>query len=364
MVCFCKNTAAQLPSLLAALDVSAELDVSLNASLQAMGNLAFSLGQFSLPDPAWLSLRLPSLSLSASAVATISAAASLQAQVMAALGLNLAIPAQAAAFARLTATLSARLSAMADLNLSLGFSVWPRLSATLSAVAQIEAALTAGLFASFPSMPTFPDLSNWASFFAQIQLLLPMISLSAQLGLNMSANFVADLSVALSAIINIAMPVVPVPALSLMASLSASLSAVASLTAALGVNPLQVGLPTIQAMISARISALAQLTMSTLGISLSALLALLPGLQLALSVNPPSFATSATVSAVMALNAEALASLNWSVPMAASLPVLTVGLPSVSLAAQLNAAFGLSASLSPCGAICDAGALLGAIASL
>ena len=358
MVCFCKTTASQLGLLLPSLNVSASLD--LDADVQLAANWLAGLGLPAPPwafDLSWLQLQLPTIALSASAIATISAAASLRAQVMAQLGIDLLIPGQANAFARLVATLTARLQASAGIGIGVGLGVWPALAAQLSAIARVEAALSMGLFVSMPSF----NLGLWQPFLIQLRAILPMISLSAQLGLNLSANFSADLSAMISAIVRIQMPQVPIGTMSFMASLSASLSAIAQLRLSLGVDPLQVGLPAIRAMISARLRVLARLCLSVMGMNLSGLLALLPSLQVTIN---PGFATAASISAVMSLNASALASLNWSVPVAASLPVLTIGLPALTLSAQLSAAFGLSASLSPCGAICDAGAIMSASAGL
>ena len=356
MVCFCKTTASQLGLLLPSLNVSASLD--LDADVQLVANWLAGLGLPAPPwafDLSWLQLQLPTIALSASAIATISAAASLRAQVMAQLGIDLLIPGQANAFARLVATLTARLEASVGIGVGLG--VWPALAAQLSAIARVEAALSMGLFVSMPSF----NLGMWQPFLIQLRAILPMISLSAQLGLDLSENFAADLSAMISAIVRIQMPQVSIGTMSFMASLSASLNAIAQLRLSLGVDPLQVGLPTIQAMISARLRVLARLCLSVMGMNLSGLLALLPSLQVTIN---PGFATAASISAVMSLNASALASLNWSVPVAASLPVLTIGLPALTLSAQLSAAFGLSASLSPCGAICDAGAIMSASAGL
>jgi hypothetical protein len=362
MVCFCQNTASDLALALPSIAAAAELN--LNADSQAILAIGASLAGSGLPagpgspDPAWQQLQLPSISLSASEVATISAAAYLRAQVLAQFGIDLLNPAQASAFVRLAATLSARLSAMANASASasLGASAWPQLAATLNATAQVEAALSTGVLVSAGSQP---EMASSQPMLAQLQLLLPMTSLSAQLDLDLSANFSAQLTAQLQAIMAIPMPQLPVATVSMMATLSASLNAIAQLSASLGVNPLQAGAPAVEAMVSARADAVAQMAMS-MGVNLPALAASLPGPGAA--VNPPSFATAATVNAVMSLNTQALASLDLAVPAAASLPVLTVGLPTASIAAQL-AAMGFAPSTAPCGGMCDARSLLNAAVS-
>jgi hypothetical protein len=86
------------------------------------------------------------------------------------------------------------------------------------------------------------------------------------------------------------------------------------------------------------------------GDPLSALVALLP----ALPVVPTSFATSAVVQ--VALQAQALASLNWQIAVAP--PAIQIGLPTCTFVAQMQAAIGVQAVLrAPC-PICDAQAVM------
>ena len=112
-------------------------------------------------------------------------------------------------------------------------------------------------------------------------------------------------------------------------------------------------------MVSARVDAVAQMAMS-MGVDLPDIAASLP----APGATPgaSALATAANVSAVMSLNAQALASLDMALPAAASLPVLTVGLPTASISAQL-AAMGFAPSTAPCGGMCDARSLLNATLS-
>lgn len=372
MVCFCKNTASALGQTLPSISATANLDLSFNADVQAIADWLTNAGLPAAPwspQPGWLELQLPSVPLSASEVATISATAYLRAQVLAQSGMDLLVPAQANAFVRLAATLSARLSDLAGQGAAAGSAAaaWPQLATALNATSQVEAALTTGLLASPSSgmlaspasVPSPASMTTWQPFLAQMQLLLPLTTLSAQLPIDPTAELGAQLSPMLQAIADIPMPQVPVSTFSLMATLSASLNAIAQLSASLGMNPLQAGIPAVQAAVAQRTRAVAQLAMAQ-GIDLTAVSASLPSLPV--TVNPPSLATSATVDAVKGLNAEALASLDLQIPPAASLPVLTVGLPTASLAAQLSA-LGFAPATAPCGSICDARDLLNATLS-
>ncbi len=357
MGCFCHAALGSLPSLNLSLSVNmpgANIPLSLSAWLNARGlpGLPWQ------PDPNWLTLPLPRLQLSAKAVATISALASLRAQVLAQFGLDLLIPAQVRAFARIVVTMNARLSAMAAIN-PLG---WLRLGALNSAIDQVTLALNAGLFAPPASlmlsltMPGGIPMARWGSLLGLLGLLAPMIAAAAQL--NVSLSETAQLSAALRVMARLSLPALAAP--QLMASLTAALSAIASLQASLGVNPLQLGFPAIQLRVQAKLGLLLPALSATLGLNLSgggnllaALLALLPPLP----ALPTSLATSAVVQA--SLQASAVASLNWQVP--AMLPSISIGLLTCSLVAQLQAALGISAVLSaPC-PICDAAKLMAAL---
>jgi len=366
MVCFCHKTSSQL---LLALQLDAELDLSLDVDIALALELkavAAFLAKFGLPaapwtpDPSWLELQLPSLSLSASAMATLSAFAQLRAQFLAQFGIDIAIPGQGVALARLTATLNARLSAMlsmdADLSLSLAAraNVLMKLAATLSAALKVEEALALGLL---PSPPPGPPLSQWRPFVIQLRALLPLIALSVQLGIDLTADISAQLSAMLRVMLRIQLPGLGTGSLLLMANLTATLSAVAQLRLALGIDPLTISLPALTEMVNERVGNTAQAVQSQLGLSLSLLLELLLKLP-TLQFNASLMVTPAVVKAAMSLNARALASLNWGVPEVASLPVLSIGLPVVALTAQLQAALNLSASLAPCATGCDAASLL------
>ena len=365
MSCMCKKTMSALFVALPQIGISAQasasasMNIALSADLQALARLLAAMGLPAppwTPNPAWLTLPLPRLALNASAMATISAFAQLRADVLAQFGIDLLVPGQAAGFARLAATLQARLAAMLAVNANLGLTstAWMQLAATLSATLQVQEALNLGLLPAPPA--PVPQMSLWREFLALLASLLPIIAVSSQLGLNMNANISAQLAMAVRAMLQIRLPVFPPASLALMASITASLSAIAQLRASLGIDPLALGLPAVHLMVSERVALTARAVQTATGMPLPSLLSLLNLLPRP-DFSPANMATPATVAAAMNINATALAAVNWQVPAIASLPVLSVGLPVTAFAAQLNAAMGLSASAALC-ATCDSAALM------
>ena len=258
------------------------------------------------------------------------------------------------AFARIVATMNARLSLMASLHFNpLG---WLELARLNAAIDQINLALSLGLLLPSANMmlaltvPGGIPMPRWANFLALLKLLAPMIAATAQLNVSLSAT--AELAAALRIMAKLSLPALVAP--EFMASLTASLTAVASLQASLGlsVSPLTLGLPAIRLQVQARLGAMMSALSAHFNVSLSLpnLLALLLSLLPKLPV-VPSFAVSAVVQA--ALRMQAMASLNWQVPpMIAS---VQIGLPTCAFVASLQAALGISAVLpSPCASGCDA----------
>jgi hypothetical protein len=279
------------------------------------------------------------------------------------MGLNLMVPAQATAFARLAATITARLTAMQQASpILLNPAPWSQLSASLTAADQVKSAVGLGLFPTPPVMG--PPLSLWRAFLSQLRALLPMVALTRQLGLtdqaSASANFSAELAAAVRPMLAIPMPVLPPAVMTLMANLIAALAAIAHLKQTLGVDPLEAGLPAVQTMVAERLQTTAALVEQTVGMSPAALLADLQALAPARQPEycPTMMASSAAVNAAVNLKVSAL---TWHVPAIASLPILNTGLPIAALAAQMNAALGLQASPAPCAQGCDAAALLAAL---
>lgn len=363
MGCFCHGSVGQISALLPQLDVSAQLGMpgadvplSLSAWLSARALPALPWQ----PDPDWLNLPLPTLRLSASAVATISALAQLRAQVLAQFGLDLLVPGQARGFARILATLNARLSALASLRFNpLG---WLQLARLNGAIDQVQLALQAGLLppsASLAAQLTLPGglpMARWGGFLGGLQALAPMIAATAQLGVGLSET--AQLAAALRVLARLSLPALAMP--QLVGSLTAALSAVASLQASFGISPLQLGFPAVLLRVQAKLGALLPALQARFGLALGGgggtLLGLLPQLPLV----PTSFATSAVVQA--ALQAQAVATLDWQVP--AALPAVQAGLPACAFAAQLKAALGINAVLpSPCASGCDAAKVMAALDS-
>jgi hypothetical protein len=369
MGCFCHKSLLPLGALLPSLNISASLalpGMGVPLGLSAYLNAAALPAEPWMPDPAWLALPLPQLQLSMQAVATISAMASLRAQVLAQFGIDLLVPGQAMAMARIVATLNARLSMMASLNFNP--LAWLELARLNAAIDQVTLALSAGLLLPSPSMmlsltvPGGIPMPRWTSFLALLKALCPMIAATAQLNVSLSAN--AELAAALRIMARLSLPALVAP--QLMASLTAALSAVASLQASLGVSPLTLGLPAIQLRVQARLTALLPMLSAHFGISLPAgnlladLLAMLLSLLPQLPVVPSAFATSTVVN--LAMQAQALAALNWQVP--SMIPAVQIGLPVCALAAQLQAALAITAVLpSPCGSGCDAAKLASALAA-
>ena len=373
MGCFCHRSlgplALALPRLNVALTASlprAEVALSLSAWLGARG-LPAAPWQ---PEPDWLTLPLPKPRLSASAMATVSALAQLRAQVLTQFGIDLLLPGQAAAFARIVATLNARLSAMAVG--SFDPLAWLRLAALNGAIDQVNLALQAGLIAPSASlnlamtMPGGVAMPDWRAFLAALASLAPLLAAAAQLNVSLAMDFSAQLAAALRLLRGIALPGIGAGGLSLMASLTAALSAMARLQASLGIPPLELGFAGVQAMVSVRLTAMlaavsAQLRVSVASPNLLAeLLALLP----ALPYCPSTLANAATVQAALSIHAQALAALDWQVPALDQLAVLRIGLPACAFAAQLQAGLGIAAVLpAPCGGGCDAAAAMRALAA-
>jgi hypothetical protein len=374
MGCFCHATLGPLTLALPQLSLSEQLNLQGAAIPLSLSAWLSARGMPSLPwqpDPNWLTLPLPRLQLSMQAVATISAMAQLRAQVLAQFGIDLLLPGQARAFARIIATLNARLSMLASLHANFNPLAWIQLARLSSAIDQVQLALQAGLLAPPANLMlslTLPGglpMVSWRSLLAQLRMLAPMIAALAQL--NISVSETAQLSAALRALVQLQLPALVAP--QFMASVTAALSAVAQLQASLGLtmSPLSLGFPALVLRVQAKLALLLPALSAHLGINLGSgaslasliaeLLALLPNLP----VMPTSLATSEVVQA--ALRAQVLASLNWQVP--ATLPSLQIALPACAFAAQLSAALGINAVLpSPCASGCDAASLMHALESV
>ncbi|MDE2007561.1 MAG: hypothetical protein KGI51_13415 [Rhodospirillales bacterium] len=372
MGCFCHATIGALGGF--AVNLQASLAAGASVSLPG-ANVALGLGawlaELNLPAAPWTPnfapMPLPQLRMSVQAATTVAALAQLRAQVLAQFGLDLMNPAQARAFARVAATLAARLSVMAGMP---GMGAlpplpWIRLAATLTAIENVQAAISAGLLVPNLNLTPFTmpggiPMPNWAGFLAELRALLPMIS--ACLNLNLAVTETAQLSAAIGVLARVALPSLPSASLQLMATLSASLTAIASLGVGLGIDPLAAGYAAVAAEVQVRLNAMlrlvaGQFSITLRGMSPEALLTMLLSLLPKIPFQPGSLAASESVR--LAMSASALAALNWSVPV--SVNVTAVGLPACHFAAQIKAALGVSAVLAgPCGSGCDAARLLAA----
>ncbi len=353
--CFCKTSMSAFSLALPSLDISAAVNLSASAKA-AMALDAWLTARAGVTglNPGWPALPLPQINLSANAIMSMALLTQLRAQVLARLGLDLTIAGQATAFARIAATLDARISAMAamGINLNINLAPWLQLAQLNAALLRIQAAVSAGLFATI-NLNASAALSlsaGFGPFFARLTPLAMLLSASASAHLNAAA--IAQMSASLRALASIRLPSLPSLNLTAMCQLSAGLSAIAQLRLAFGVDPIKLGFPAIRAMVGATMTATIAM-LARLGIHLSAnlseSLALgMPGLPI------PSFAINAVVQAVMALDLTAVASLNLNALASAN---LMSGLGASALAINLSEALNLSAALAPCG-VCDAGAIM------
>jgi hypothetical protein len=378
MGCFCHHNVAPL-----SLQLSLLADASLSATLSASPKqqlaeaLAALLAQFLAahglpaqpwaPDPAWLSQPLPQVRLSAQAMATISAFAQLRAQALAQFGIDLLVPQQATALARIVATMSARLQVLPPAPIPTELL---RLAALLDAIEQVTVALKLGLLLPVPApallAPAGIPINEWAALLNAIKALAPLIATSIQMKLSLNASFNVQLAAALRVLRGISLPALPQAQLTAMASLTASLSAVAQLRARLGIDPLKDGIAPIRAAVSAQLVAMLQLLPPAMRSQLQApnALEILKSMLPRLPYCPTNLAPPAVVQAALSANAEAIAAMDWQVPSLSAVPLLAVGLPTVALVAQIDASLGLSAVLAgPCGSGCDAARLMKAIAA-
>jgi hypothetical protein len=344
MGCFCHQTLDALNPLLPQLQVSAsealalpKLSAAVTASLKA-----------GLPAPPAIAASAsiaatPSMQLSLAAIGTISALADLRASVQEQFGIDLLVGAQAAAFARIVATLNERLSAL--VNLSLNVSPWLQLAA-LNAAIELARSPPASVSATASLDAALPALAG------------PAVLLAAAVRLNVdfSANVSAQLAAALRTLRGLGLPALAAPRV--MATLTTALSAMMELRANLGLDPLKVGFAVAAQVVSAKLQAALRLGLEmqlAAALSVSARASLQANLRAALQ-------TALEASAETRVQMTALAAINWQVPPITALPAITIGLPVCALSAQLKAALGIDpVRLAPCGSGCDAAKLARAL---
>jgi hypothetical protein len=382
MGCFCHVSVTSLEQRLAAsVGLSAGLDLQASASaalsvsaelphlpgMSLVAALAAWLAARGLPatpwqpETAWLELKLPMPQMDMQAVAMISALVELRTQVLAQFGLDLLVPAQVQAMARIVTTMNAQLgaSALAKLNLT----ALIQLAARNDALDQVQAALRASVLtppANWTTAVTRPGgipLGQWAALLAPLRRLAPLIAASLQL--KVSITDTTQLAAALRLLAQVRLPALAVPDLT--NGLTVGLSAIARLQASLAIDPLQDlagAIERVQVKLRVVLSALAALFGPTLATdqAMALLLAKLP----ALPIMPGSLASADAVR--LAVQAQALAAANWKVPL--SLPAVPTGLATCALAAQMQAALRIQAVMpSPCGAGCNAAALMRAVSA-
>ncbi len=374
MGCFCKSMLPQLQAAMAQLAVPAGTPVP---GIQPVAALSAWLGARGLPsvpwspNPAWEQASLPAVPLSPASMATVGALANLRAQALAQFGLDLLQPTQAAMFARVSATLSARVAAAgAEIHPESSTARWDaeggepaasgpgwvQLASANFAIDQVRQALGAGVFTADPEAYAVP--APMQGFVTRLSAIAPLVAVNAQLGIDSTGNFAPPLASAMRTLLAMPLPMPAAAALAAMTRLSAQLAAVASLQASLGTAPLEAGLTATQQGVAAKLAtlqpALAEAGLTPGPAAAGGLPASLP----AMPYCPAALATPAVVQAALSMNPASVAALTWRAPPIADVAQLQAGLPTVSLAAQMKAALGITAAGSPCLAGCDGAAVL------
>jgi hypothetical protein len=402
MVCFCRNTVAQMQQALAQLQGAAPPGAGVAAATtptatatagvsaglpglpaagtlgagattlpplppatamaaQALRNIAAALAPAGppappwQPNPSWQNLTLPTPALSPQAMATISALAQLRADALQQLGIDLLNPAQAQAFSRLAATALARLQQLAQAGVPpiINASAWASLAQTNAAATQVQQALGLGMLPS-PAPP--PPLAPWQPLLRQLQALAPLIAAAKQLGMDLAGNLAQQLASALRPLLQVPMPALPPTSQMLAGSMVGALAPISQLRQAFGVDPLAQGLAAMQQMVANHVQQVSAAVTAQTGQTPAALAALMQRLPTPV-MSPATLAAPAVVAAAQQISPPALQALNWAVPPASALPVLSTGMPVMALTTQMQAALGISPAARPCGSGCDAAAL-------
>lgn len=365
MGCFCQSNVAALAAATTlqpgvSMQLAATIEIAGAARLQAMADwlsLRALPAPVWQPDPAWLSLALPEVALSASAVGTLAALAQLKVAA-AALGLDVALASPA--LPRVVATIAARLPSLVPLlEQSAAVASLCRLdeaaTLVLAAAAQGLFTLSAATEAAFAA-PGGIELAQWLPWLDQLRALGPLVALALQFGVSLTAEASVSASASLAAralSASLAAAIRPLLALSLtplgdatiVARLLSQLALRARLQASLGAEVMAGGVAAIEAAVSAKVAL--------------ALAAVPPGARPPrIALAPANFATPAMVRLATSPRVAALASLQWQVPSLAALPSLGIGLNACMLAQMLGVVLGTPAVLaSPC-PVCDAAAVL------
>lgn len=325
------------------------LDTDLAVNLSASAQSAFALheqiciGLPQLPPPP--GLPVPQISISIELLAALTAMAQLNAQAGGALGIDLSTSFGITAIARLAATLDARLAAIAGLNLNL--EPWIQIarvnSVALSLTAIFEACLHGSASTAFNVVAVPPA---WGG--PSVPLLSALVSIAAQMNVDLDPGFLASLQTTAAAIADVSVDISIEDA----AGLVAGASAIAQLGASLGVNPLQAGFASVRAMVASNFSAMA---------SNAARL----GIDLALGAPPPAsipgFAIALSLSLAAQAHTAAIAAGQLDVPSTFTIDLSVTVLLAASLSVSLGAALDVAVALpAPCFQ-CDLPAIMAAL---
>ena len=368
MGCFCRHVLVPpIPAFEASMAVSltappvvAALSAHLAARWMLPGAPAWA------PDPAWLELRLPTVTLPAQTMATMMALVQARSTIMLAFGLDPLVPAQATALARIVATLNLRLPALAPL--AADWRPWSALALLNGQLDTIQAALTAGLFTSVNAQASLslaasaqsPALPAWRALLSQLLGLSPLLAIAEMLALNLGQPDAAlqQLAVTIRGLRLVALPDLAMP--HVVMQLIARNEAVLQLQASFGVLPFA----ELRVRVAAKLAAVMAGLPAGLSVRVDGSLAGMP----MLLPNPSLVINAATVGAAVQMSASLLAGLNWTVPVGVALPVVSVG---GTVAALVRGLVGGGVSLQggigpvqvgPCDTGCDAAralALLG-----
>ena len=321
------------------------------------------------PDPQWLRTPLPQMQMTPLQGGTVSLLGQLRAQAQSKLGLDLLHPAQAKAFSAALATMKARLATLARNPALTRFSPtpWVRLATLNDAVTAVHSALSSPVFAPSPAQldqfanPGGQPMAVWEPFAQRLRELAPMIAATRQLGI--APGDTEQLAAAMHSLTQVKVPSLTAEETSVMNTLSSAMSAVKRLTASLGGNPLQQGYAAVAAKVQTSLNQALRQVSEQLGVKLAgmtpetALAEIMQRLP-ALSPQPSRLVTAGSVKA--ALEAKAMAALQWQVPE--THPAAGTGLLAMSFAERMQTALGGSPFLARhCTEGCDAELLASAL---
>lgn len=305
------------------------------------------------PEPAWLDADLPTPTLTAGAIATLSGFATLRAQTRDAFGIDPLQPDQARPLARAIATLHARLAALAEAGPPVPDPApWQRLADAAAAAERVRQAATLGLLAPGPAQqaayaqPAGRPMRHWLPLLRRVRALAPLIATSRQLDLpeDDPAALPQRLAGAMRQLRSL--PLAPPPPPSA-ARLMALFSAAQRLRESTGIDPVAVGQAATAEEVASRTAVAAALLRRHGGDA--------PDLPWC----PTRLASAEVITAAAAPATRAIAGITWQVPSAASLPALHNALAAGTLARQATALLGGSPMrTAPCGSTCDAARLL------